>query len=157
MASARREQISHVVDSTQSQELDLLLNELEERGLNPSPVELGRLKLAMLSTIEPLLDAVVLNALLSAKEFLQGQPDGQAVQNAMETCWAHANQKWPGGSLEATEACATRAVISLLHGLINPEDFLDSMSFFLALVNRVQPDQARQLALMRLHFENSDS
>jgi len=56
--------------------------------------------------------------------------------------------------LDDPEVSATRAVICVLQEQLQAEsdDFLDSASFFLQIINNVEPHQDQQEVLIRKHF-----
>ena len=138
--------------SSPSRDLDLILNLIEERS-KPTRAQIGRFKVAVLSLIEPKLPSIGLECLTLGKHFAVGLDPEQPIREALVRCWEYSDQRSPGGGLETSEANAVRSVISLLHGLISDEeDFVDSLSFFLTLVNNVEPHHSQQAELLNQHF-----
>ncbi len=135
-----------------SQELDLILNAIEER-MEPTREQIAQFKLDVLSLVEPKLPSVAREGLVEGRRFAAGEVTQSVISDALAQCWAYADERWPGGALSTIEACAVRSVISLLHGFISEEvDFVDSISFFLGLINRVEPHFSEEARLLEQHF-----
>lgn len=135
-----------------AQELDLILNAIEER-LEPTKEQISQFKLDVLFLVEPKLPSVARAGLVEGRRFAAGVVAHSVISDALAQCWAYADEQWPGGGLETKEACAVRSVISLLHGLVSQEvDFVDSISFFLALINRVEPHFSEEARLLEQRF-----
>lgn len=135
-----------------SQELDLILNAIEERT-EPTREQIARFKLDVLSLVEPKLPPVAREGLAEGRRIAAGEIAQSAISDALAQCWAYADEHWPGGGLATIEACGVRSVISLLHGFASEEvDFVDSSSFFLALINRIEPHFSEEARLLDQHF-----
>ena len=134
------------------QELDRILNAIEER-MEPTREQIAQFKLDVLSLVEPKLPPVARESLVEGRRFAAGEVARSVISDALTQCWSYADEHWPGGGLATIDACAVRSVISLLHGFISEEvDFVDSTSFFLGLINRVEPHFSEEARLLDQHF-----
>jgi len=140
------------MSSQPEDELDLMLNDIESR-IEPTPEQTRRFEIDVLSLVEHKLPPLGRDGLTVARRFAAGDASESAVREALRSCWLYADQLWPGGVTPTAEACAIRSVISVLHGLINDQDdFVNSVSFFLELVNRVEPHYLEEAQLLDHYF-----
>jgi len=130
----------------------LLLNSIEE-NCELSRDQIARFKLDVLALIGPKLLPIASESMALAKDFMTGSISESAIASALERCWNSSDQN---RGLTTPESNSTRAVICLLYGLIHGEkdDVVDSLSFFLTLVNNVEPHVSRELELLHRHFRD---
>jgi hypothetical protein len=69
-------------------------------------------------------------------------------------CWQYLNENYKHVSLKDPVVSAIRAVIFPLHAQQHPDDHnvVDHLSFFLSLVNNVEPHIAEEESFLRKHF-----
>lgn len=138
-----------------SEKLDLLLNAVET---NTAPsVRRGALVPFMLdcaALIRPSMPSVARESFRVSIDFEAKRISVQLVQAAIERCWDELRDACSETDLDNPEVCAIRAVICILRRQLEPEseDFLDYASFFLRLVNRVEPHEREEERLLLAHF-----
>jgi hypothetical protein len=138
-----------------SRELDRLLNDIEI-GCDP-PVggpECNRFSLDCLALIRYKLPPVALEGLACVTEYLAGQLTLQSVTDMRIKCWQYLDENYKHAPLDDPMVSAVRAVICPLHAQQNPDErnIVDHLSFFLMLVNNVEPHFQEEESLLRAYF-----
>lgn len=140
---------------TSSAKLDALLNAIEE---NCDPTAYRDLVIPYMldcaSLIETRMPAVALASFGVSNGHAAGRVSIQSVTEAIQRCWGELQKDRRETNLDDPEVSATRAVICVLQRQLELEsdDFLNLTSFFLQLLNNVQPHLDEQEALLRRHF-----
>jgi hypothetical protein len=95
-------------------------------------------------------------ALETAKAFASDQLPLASVQKEIESCWHDLDQNAASSSTDNADVCAIRAMICVLREQMHPgsEDFVNLLSFFLELSNRVASRAEQQIVLMKQHFSH---
>lgn len=133
--------------------IDLLLNEIEETcpapDYNPCLVPF---MLECASLIESRMPSLAVKALETARAYSAQEKPLASVRGAIEDCWHSVNQS--SIASDDPDACAIRALICVLHEQSQPgsADLVDLLSFFLNLLNRVEPHGEEQIGLINKHF-----
>lgn len=141
---------------TKAQErIDMLLNEIEETCLacDYEPCRVPFM-LDCASLAQSSMPSRAVQALETARAYSSHELPIASVREAIVSCWKDADQSSTGGSAEDPDTCAVRALICLLHEQSQPgsEDLVDLLSFFLNLLNRVEPHTDEQIQLIKKHF-----
>jgi hypothetical protein len=139
---------------TGQEHLDWTLNDIEEHQEAGCTDGRTRFMLACLSQIRHRLPTLAEQALVLAEQYATGNaPSADVIQMRAE-CW----RQLRGHEMETDNpsVCALRAVICALY---TPEDgqqhdLVDLLSFFLGLLNRIEPHYTEQARLLRQCFPN---
>lgn len=141
---------------TNAQErIDLLLNEIEERcpasDYDPRRVPFMLDCAALAQSSMP---SRAVQALETARAYSIRELPLSSVREAIEGCWHDVDQNAINGCTDDPDTCAIRALICLLQEQSQPgsEDFVDLLSFFLNLLNRVESHAEEQFLLTKKHF-----
>jgi len=147
---------------TNPAQFDLLLNSIEE---NCPPAEYEQALLPFMfdcaDLIEPRLPQVARESLSIAKSFAQGHLDMEALEHAVISSWKAIGDGPQGLQVDNPQVAGIRAVICILHRelhsenkYIHPEcgELVDSISFYLQLLNNVEPCFQRQDVLIKKWF-----
>jgi hypothetical protein len=135
--------------------LDLLLNQIEE---NCSPSEYEQAFLPFMfecaDLIAHLMPKVARDSLAIAKDYVSNTHDAARVKEAVQRCWTALDSDQGKRQLEDPGVSSIRLVICILHKQLHPEldDFLDMASFFLRLINNVEPSYDQLATLIRKWF-----
>ncbi len=135
--------------------IDLLLNEIEKTCLasdyNPWRVPF-MLECALL--VQSKMPSRAVKALETAMAYLGQEQPLASVREAIEDCWHDADQNSASNISDDPDACALRALICVLCEQSHPgsEDLVDLLSFFLNLLNRIEPHSEQQIRLIKKHF-----
>ena len=134
-------------------ELNLLLNEIEQRvGSEWSWTSCAHFMVECLFIVKDRLPPLALDGLAIAQLYLAGCSSSQEVSNMRVRCW----QELPGELSMKTDdprVAAIRAVICVLQTSLESSEGLDLLSFFLQLVNRIEPHYEAQYRLLSKHFD----
>jgi hypothetical protein len=139
----------------QSQRLEDLLNQVE---INCDPTigaqECVQFQLDCLALIHHKLPLTAVQSIATLSEYLQGSVPLTNVTNALVNCWAYLDQNHKNSPLAQPEVSAIRATIFPLKAQETPleRNIVDHLSFFLELVNNVEPHLNEEETLLRLHF-----
>jgi len=140
---------------TKLDKLGALLNDIEQK-CDPAigSKQCIQFMLECLSLIEQKLPSIAVEALTVAKEYLAGRTSLESVSEMRLQCWQYLRQHYPGVLFKHSEVNAIRAVIFLLHAQEHPEDrnIVDHLSFFLMLVNDVEPHRKEEETLLPKYF-----
>ena len=132
--------------------LDLALNDIEEDcGTAIAGERVLRFQLATLKLIEKELPEIVTEAISAAQRYLAGQETRMGLRSLQLKCWSVLDEKYPGQTLSNPEVSAIRAAIFLLHAgqVDQDDDFVNASSFFLNLINNIEPHYEEELHLMK--------
>jgi hypothetical protein len=136
-------------------ELDLLLNQIEE---NCSPSQYASALLPFMfecaNLVADRMPKIALDSLAIGRSFAAGGAVAGSLDDAIQASWK-ALDKGPNGlQPKEPEVSAIRLVICILHRLRHPgsDDFVDLASFFLQLVNNIEPSSERLEGLIRKWF-----
>lgn len=138
-----------------SLELDLLLNRIEE---NCDPASCGKnaveFMVDCLSLVEHKMPTIAKEALRVARGYPAERATLDAVVEMLDRCWLYLDEQYRGKDLSDPEVSAIRAAIFILFDLQHPEEFeiVDSLSFFLRLVNNIERHLQEEESLLRVHF-----
>jgi hypothetical protein len=143
---------------TKAQEhIDLMLNEIEEKCV-ASDYDQCRVPFMLdcVSLTQGRMPSLAVKALETARAYSVHESPLDSVREAIEGCWRYLDQGSVHGSIDDRETCAIRALICLLREQSQPgsEDLVDLMSFFLNLLNRVEPHADEQILLIKKHFQH---
>jgi len=139
--------------ATPSSRLDLLLNSIDE---NCTPEVYEPLLLPFMidcaDMIASRMSTVAADAFRIVKTHNGASSQSQELMEAVQRCWQSLGQR--NMSLDDPGVSATRAVICILHVRLRREsdEFIDGTSFFLQLINNVEPHIDEQEALLRKYF-----
>jgi hypothetical protein len=142
-------------DGGTSAELDRLLNAIEDT-CDP-PQYIGFREAFMLdcaALIEQRMSASAARALQIANGHRAGMVSLHAVSDTHDECWESLRINHREMQFDNPEVASIRAVICILHGQLHPgsDEFVDALSFFLRLLNTVEPHSTEQEQLIRKHF-----
>jgi hypothetical protein len=140
-----------------SRKLDLLLNSLEQTCDSSAYLRArDAFMIDCLWLIEQLMPPIASASFQAARNYHDGLAPLNSVSDALVTCWRELRVGDREMRLDHPEVSAIRAVICLLYSQEHPEadDFLDSISFFLRLLNNVEAHFERQEALLLKHFDS---
>jgi hypothetical protein len=138
-----------------SDSLDLLLNTIEE---NCEPADYIRSRVPFMiecaTLVESRMPIVAVEAMRIARNYLDKKVSADTVQRALVTCWKTLGASKSEMLLDDPNVCAIRALICVLREELytGEEDFVDIMSFFLSLLNRVEAHPVEQAALLKRYF-----
>ncbi len=138
-----------------SQKLDLLLNDVE---INCDPTigsrECIQFTLDCLKLIRGKLPPIAEQGVSVVSDYLERRTSLQVVLDALLRAWEYLKENCKNTSIEDPVVSAIRAVICALHAQKNPQqrDIVDHLSFFLELVNNVEPHYEEEEALLRTYF-----
>jgi hypothetical protein len=141
--------------SDESTKLDLLLNDIEEKCDPADYAEnSARFQIECLSLIAERMPTIAATSYAVARAHVSGQSNTKAVAEALKASWDYLDVGCKSLNLSDVKVSATRAVICALHEQLHQEDtdFVDSMSFFLRLVNNVEPHFEAEEMLLRKYF-----
>jgi hypothetical protein len=135
--------------------LSLLLNDIES-NCNPAvgSEECGRFSLECLSLIQHKLPPIAVDAVGILNSYFSGQAQLSSVAEMLERSWQYLRKGNRDQNFDDPEVSAIRAVIFPLDAQKNPEmrDIVDHLSFFLGLVNNVEPHYEEEEMLLRKYF-----
>lgn len=141
--------------SIDSAQLDLLLNKIEE-DCSPSDYEPALLPFMFecADLVAQRMPKLAHDSLAIARNFAAKRCGAESVAEAVRACWEVLDKGQRSLQLEVPEVSAIRLVICILHREQHPdsEDFVDLGSFFLQLVNNVEPSYEKLEALLRKWF-----
>jgi hypothetical protein len=135
--------------------VDLLLNLVEE---NCAPEEYQRSRIPFmidcLLLVEQRMPLAAAQPFLVSRLYADQKVDSASLVEAIEKSWRALGRGEASLNLGDPDVSAVRAVICILHSELHPEsnDFVDSISFFLNLLNNVKPCSEQQEALIKKHF-----
>ena len=144
-------------DEHRSLRLDLLLNSIEEECDPPKYLRLrDAFVIDCMTMIGHRLPPVASRALQVANDFRTGLASLASVRDAHQACWEELRIGHKEMHLDDPEVSAIRAAVCILHGQLHPEsdDFVDSVSFCLRLLNNVEPHLAQQESLLHKYFRD---
>lgn len=143
-------------------QLDLLLNSIEE---NCAPAKYEQALLPFMFDCADLIEArlpwVARESLCVAQSFAQKLLDMGALEQAVITCWQAIGDGPQSLQVDNPQVAGIRAVICILHSQLHSEnkqihpecgEFVDLMSFYLQLLNNVEPCFQQQEALIKERF-----
>lgn len=140
---------------TKSERLDHLLNRIE-MGCNPEVglKQSSDFMMECLSLIKSKLPRVASEGLRISNEYIAGRAQRESIIEALEKCWSDLRENHSGQQINEHEVSGIRATICLLHAQAHPHerDIVDQLSFFLTLVNNVEPHFEKEEFLLRRHF-----
>ena len=141
--------------ATSSTKLDLLLNSIEE-NCDPTRYRAAWIPylIACAALVEHRMPAVAIASFGVSRDYAAGRVSMQSVREAMQRCWEDLQKGHREMRLDDPQVSAVRAVICVLQRQLEPEsdDFLDFTSFFLQVVDNVEPHPDEEEALLREHF-----
>ena len=140
---------------SESKSLDLLLNDIE-MGCDPAigSEQVNRFSIDCLSLIRHKLPRIAAEGLALTTEYLEGRAPLESVTDMLVKCWQYLKENHEHAPLNDPVVSAIRAVIFPLDAQKHPEkrDIVDHLSFFLMLVNNVEPHFEEEEGLLRKHF-----
>lgn len=140
-----------------SRRLDLLLNEIEMNcDPNIGGEECNQFSVDCLLLIQDKLPPIAVEALTVLQDYLERCASLVSVTEMLARCWKYLRMAYPEAPLNDPSVSAIRAVIFPLDAQKHPENLniVDHLSFFLMLVNNVEPHFAEEEMLLRKHFIN---
>jgi len=144
-----------MTSSLSDKRLDDLLNDIE---INCNPAigseQCNGFSVECLSLIRHRLPPIACEALDLLKDYRTGRTELESVTKMIVQCWKYLDEKHGGREIHHPEVSAVRAVIFPLDAQKHPKDrnIVDHLSFFLTLVNNVEPHCEEEEALLRKHF-----
>jgi len=138
-----------------SAELDRVLNAIEETCAPPQYVRFREaFMLDCAALIAQRMPALAAKALQIAREHRAGMVSLQSVRDTHDACWESLRTNHREMQLDNPEVASIRAIICILYGQLHPDsdEFVDVLSFFLRLLNNVEPHSTEQEQLIRKHF-----
>jgi hypothetical protein len=140
---------------TRNQKLDLHLNSIEEIYV---PAEFGKscvpLMIDAAALVEARMPPVATYSLRVARDYAAGTTSAESVNDAIVRCWKDLGGGGRDMCTDVPDVAAIRAVICILRRQVHPEaeDSLDLLSFFVELLNNVEPHSEELEALFKKHF-----
>jgi hypothetical protein len=138
---------------SESGRLDLILNEIEIRCNPPQYLKLAEsFMFDCQALVGQRMPPLALRALQVASRHRAGLIPLQSVSETLAACWRGIQGR--DMQLDKPDVAAVRAVICILDSQLHPEsdEFVDSLSFFLHLLNSIEPHFVEQEDLIRRHF-----
>jgi hypothetical protein len=143
------------LDLSQGEKLDQLLNEIE---ICCDP-EIGddrcnQFCLDCLALIRHKLPPIAADALVVVTDYREGRVPLKSVVDMTVKCWKYLDENHGHQPLDDPLVSAIRAVIFPLSAQRTPaeRDLVDHLSFFLMLVNNVEPHCGEEEALLRKYY-----
>jgi hypothetical protein len=108
------------------------------------------------SMIEAQIPSIAAESLQVCKDYAFRQASLQQVCEALQLCWNDLEKTHREMHLNDPDVSAIRAVICILSWQKHPEleNFLNFISFYLRLLNNIEPHAYEQEKLLRKHFES---
>ena len=135
---------------------DLLLNVIEEKCEPAAYVKrIVPFMIECATLIEPRMSPKTLSMFNVIRSYADAQltPAGE-VRATMTKCWEDLKADHRDMRLDDPEVCAIRAMICILDAQLHSEtnNFVDVLSFFTSLLNRLEPHNLEHEALLRKYF-----
>jgi len=135
--------------------LSLLLNDIEE--ICDPPIgsrECSLFRMACLALIRHKLPLIPERARAFSAQYVKHRAPIEEVDELLVQCWQYLEENHGNAPVEDPTVSAFRAVICILYAQKHPEerDIADHLSFFLMLVNNVEPHYQEEESLLRTHF-----
>jgi hypothetical protein len=140
---------------SQIQRLDSLLNDIEQICDPPIGSQASiQFSLACLALVRHRLPQIAEHVRAFSAEHLERPAPLGEVEELLVRCWRYLEENHKNAPLEDPTVSAFRAVICILHAQKHPEEraIVDHLSFFLMLVNNLEPHHQEQESLLRTHF-----
>jgi hypothetical protein len=137
--------------------IERLLSEIEEKCL-ASDYDLCRVPFMLdcASLIQGGMPSRAVQALETARAYSVHELPVASVDEAIEGCWRDIGPCSVSGYSFNADECALRALICILREQAQPgvDDFYELLSFFLDMLNRVEPHAEEQIVLIKKHFSH---
>lgn len=136
-------------------DLDRILGDIEMAiGPKMQSHRLLRFELDCFSLILDKLPEIAINYADLAKRYLSGEESAESLLRAEVACWKFLDGFSNEKPLDDVTVSAVRAAISILHcgRSYEIEDFVEYLSFFLTLVNRIEAHYSEEADMLRRQF-----